>query len=115
MSTSAARAAKQAKDAVKREADAESLAAELAELKREFRELVEQVGRVGKVGAHEASTAAKTTVKQGKDVGEQLVEEVVDQWNTVEGRILKETKENPWQALGIAAAAGLLIGFLARR
>lgn len=115
MSTSAARAAKQVKDAVKREADTESLAAELAELKREFKELVDQMGRVGKVSAHEASAAAKTTVRQGKDMGEHLIEEVVDQWNTVEGRILKETKDNPWQALGIAAAAGLVIGFLARR
>ncbi|MGP1275442.1 MAG: glycine zipper domain-containing protein [Caulobacterales bacterium] len=115
MSTSAARAAKQVKSAVKREADAESLAAELEELRREFRELVEQVGRVGKVGAHEASTAAKATVKQGKETGDHLVEEVVDQWHSVEDRVVQQTRDNPWQALGIAAAAGLLIGFLARR
>lgn len=115
MSTTAARAAKQVKSAVKSEADAESLAAELEELKREFRELVEQVGRVGKVGAHEASTAAKSTAKQSHDIGEQLVDDVVDQWNSVEGRVVRETRENPWQALGLAAAAGLLIGFMVRR
>ena len=115
MSTTASRAAKQVKSAVKSEADAESLAAELEELKREFRELVEQVGRVGKVSAHEASTAAKTTAKQSQDIGEQLVDDVVDQWNSVEGRVVRETRENPWQALGLAAAAGLLIGFMVRR
>ena len=59
----------------------------------------EGVGEVGKVSAHEASTAAKTTVKQGKDVGEQLVEDVVDQWNTVEGRIVRETREKPGQCV----------------
>lgn len=115
MSTSAERAAKQAKSAVKREVDAESLANELDELKREFQELVEQVGRVGKVSAHEASNAAKATVKQGQDIGEHLIDDVVDQWHSVEGRVVQQTRDNPWQALGIAAAAGLLIGFLARR
>lgn len=115
MSTSAERATKQAKSAVKREVDADSLAAELDELKREFRELVEQVGKVGKVSAHEASSAAKATMKQGQHVGEAIVEDVVDHWNSFDERVTKETRENPWQALGIAAAAGLVIGFLARR
>lgn len=115
MSTATERAAKQAKGAIKKEANPESLAAELEELRREFRELVEQVGRVGKVSAHEASSAAKATVRQGQHVGESIVEDVVDHWNAFDERITKETRDNPWQALGLAAAAGLLIGFMARR
>lgn len=115
MSTSTERAAKQAKEAVKRETNPESLADELDELKREFRELVDQVAKVGKVSAHEASSAAKATMKQSQHVGEAIVDDVVDHWNAFDDRVTKETRDNPWQALGIAAAAGLLIGFLARR
>lgn len=116
MSTSrAAKAVKDAKDAVVDETDTAALSAELKELRREFRELVEQVARVGKVSAHEAKSAAKSTVRHGKEASEHLVEEVADYWSGIEDKVVRETRESPWKALGIAAAAGVAIGFLMRR
>lgn len=116
MSTSrAAKTVKDAKEAVVDETDTAALSAELKELRREFRELVEQVGRVGKVSAHEAKSAAKSTVRHGKEASDHIVEEVADYWSGLEGKVVKETRESPWKALGLAAAAGVALGFILRR
>jgi ElaB/YqjD/DUF883 family membrane-anchored ribosome-binding protein len=103
------------KEAAKAEADAKALAAEVAELRRELKALGEHVARVGRTGVEEIKGRAKAKAAEGMEAGQAIAADVRGEIDELNEQVVAATRENPWRALGYAAAAGVVFGLLIRR
>lgn len=95
--------------------DAPDLSAEVEALKAEVATLVSMLRKLGLDSAEAARTAARTKLAEGEAGAEKIAQEVRDEWQAVESRVLAETRANPWRSLGLAALGGLVLGLLIRR
>lgn len=72
----------------------------------------------GRAAQRTASDLASDLVRRLKDAGvdtDQLVIQAKDQATELQRAMLQEIRNRPMRALGVAAAAGLLIGLLSMR
>lgn len=95
------------------EQDMGAITEEVGKLRTELASLVENVGRIGREGVHAITHNERVT--QGIAAGEAAIDGASRELRALEHDIAEAARAHPWRALGIAAAIGFLLGFVARR
>lgn len=106
---SAARADQEFEDALT------TLAAEIAEFRRGFARLIDQMGRVGEAGAHGLRAAVQAASTEGLGVSEKATAELGSQLTGLREELARTALDHPWRTIGLAAAAGVVVGLAVRR
>jgi len=65
--------------------------------------------------ASEAGKYASNRISDAKDMASDAVDAAKSKASDLSGSIVSYIKKNPYRAVGIAAGAGLVLGFLLRR
>jgi ElaB/YqjD/DUF883 family membrane-anchored ribosome-binding protein len=97
------------------EAAAEPLSAEVAALRADLAELGTMVARIGKQRAAGLKSAAGATAADGYAKGEQALDVVLSELQSLEDELADATRRRPFASLGLAALVGFLLGVLFRR
>lgn len=92
-----------------------TLAAEISELRRSFARLIDQMGRVGEAGSHGLRAAVQAASTEGLGVSGKASAELSDQLSGLRADLVQTAREHPWRTVGLAAAAGLVVGLAVRR
>jgi ElaB/YqjD/DUF883 family membrane-anchored ribosome-binding protein len=91
------------------------LATEIATLRRDFHKLIDQIGRVGDAAGHGARAAVQAAATEGWGASEQATAELGAELGGLRDDLVQTARQHPWRTLGLAAAAGVVLGFLMRR
>lgn len=93
----------------------QDLRAEVAALRDDLTKRGASMARTGRESASALKSAAQSAARQGYAKGEETVEDVLAELQTLEEELADATRRKPFAALGIAALMGFLIGVLFRR
>jgi ElaB/YqjD/DUF883 family membrane-anchored ribosome-binding protein len=91
------------------------LATEIATLRRDFHKLIDQMGRVGDAAGHSARAAVQAASTEGWGASEQATAELGAELGGLREELVRTARQHPWRTLGLAAAAGVVLGILMRR
>lgn len=106
-------AAKSVKDDVV--AGAENIAAEAKDAGRNLREQAREVEASLQRGAEDLAATVTGTLRAAGVDTDKMVEVAKEQATDLQKLIEQEIQERPLRALGLAAAVGLFVGFIAAR
>jgi ElaB/YqjD/DUF883 family membrane-anchored ribosome-binding protein len=93
----------------------EPMMAEIATMRAELAELGSHVAGITKRRAAGIKSAASATASQGYAKGEEALDVVLAELQSLEGELADATRRKPFAALGLAALVGFLFGVLFRR
>jgi ElaB/YqjD/DUF883 family membrane-anchored ribosome-binding protein len=93
----------------------EPLSAEVAALRADLAELGKVVSRIGKQRAAGLRAAAGTAASEGFARGEETLEDVLAQLQSLEEQVAEAARRRPFAALGLAALFGFFVGLVFRR
>jgi ElaB/YqjD/DUF883 family membrane-anchored ribosome-binding protein len=96
-------------------AAAEPMMAEIAAMRAELSELGSHVAAITKRRAASLKSAAGATAAHGYAKGEEAIDVVLGELQSLEGELADATRRKPFAALGLAALVGFLLGVLFRR
>lgn len=91
------------------------LAREIAELRRRFAGVIDQMGRVGAASGDTLKAAVQAASSEGLGASEAVSAEIGGELKGLREDLVRTAREHPWRTVGLAAAAGLVIGIAARR
>lgn len=94
---------------------AEPLSEQVAALRADLAELGTLVAKVGKQRARGLKSAATATASEGYAKGEEALDVVLGELQSLEDELAAATRRRPFASLGIAALFGFLAGVLFRR
>ena len=94
---------------------AEPLSEQVAALRADLAELGTLVAKVGKERARGLKSAAAATASGGYAKGEEAIDAVLGELQSLEDELAAATRRRPFASLGIAALFGFLVGVLFRR
>ncbi|APX23835.1 MAG: DUF883 domain-containing protein [Rhodobacteraceae bacterium] len=97
------------------ERDLDALSKEIATLRRDLGSLTELVGDIGSRRGKEAKLKAEAKATEFRGRGEDALRDAGERLGELETNAMDQIRANPFQAVGIAAAAGFLIGYLGSR
>ncbi len=92
-----------------------SLATEIATLRRDFQKLIDQMGRVGDAAGHGARAAVQAAATEGWGASEKATSELGAELGGLREELVRTARQHPWRTVGLAAAAGIVLGILMRR
>lgn len=93
----------------------QDLRAEVAALREDVTKRGAAMARTGRESAAAVKSAARSAARQGYAKGEETMEEVLAELQTLEEELADATRRRPFAALGIATLIGFLVGVLFRR
>jgi ElaB/YqjD/DUF883 family membrane-anchored ribosome-binding protein len=91
------------------------LAREIATLRRDFHAIIDQIGRVGDAAGDTARSAVQAASMEGWGASERATAELGAELGGLKEDLVRTAREHPWRTLGLAAAAGAVLGLLMRR
>jgi ElaB/YqjD/DUF883 family membrane-anchored ribosome-binding protein len=93
----------------------EILTAEIATLRAELANLGSTVAGMGKEHAQNLKSAAMSKAADGYAKGEEALDVVMAELQSLEDEVAAATRRRPFASLGLAALVGFLLGVLFRR
>ena len=93
----------------------DAISADIAQLRQDLSSLTDTVSKFGRKGAHEIAAIAQDSMSGKLAAGEAALNDIAHELHALEADIALSTRKNPWRALGIAAAAGFVLGLILRR
>jgi ElaB/YqjD/DUF883 family membrane-anchored ribosome-binding protein len=97
------------------ETAAEPLEAEVTALRAELAELGSRAARITRRRAAGLKSAAGATAARGYAKGEEAVDVLLAELQSLEDELAEATRKRPLASLGLAALLGFLLGVLFRR
>lgn len=95
--------------------DAAEVSAQLAQLREDLANLASSVKALGAGVSSEVKARASRVADEAIAAGEETVDNVRNEIQSINDSLVYQVQKNPLQALGIAAAAGFLIAIVTRR
>ena len=95
--------------------DMDALKDQIATLRDDVKALTELMGDVGKSRGNEAKARAEAKVHELRGRGEDALHEAGRRLTELEAETAGHIRTSPFQAVGVAAAVGFLIGYLGRK
>ncbi|GGG64904.1 hypothetical protein GCM10011415_09530 [Salipiger pallidus] len=95
--------------------DTESLNDQIKNLREDLSSLAELVGEIGSRRGKEAKARFEAKAGETRAKGEDMLHEAGRRYADYEDQAIDQIRSNPFQAVGIAAAAGFLLGYLNSR
>ncbi|UHS57587.1 DUF883 family protein [Agrobacterium vaccinii] len=95
--------------------DAAEVSAQLAQLREDLANLAGSVKALGAGVSSEVKARASHVADEAIAAGEETVDKVRHEIQSLNDNLSYQVQKNPLQALGIAAAAGFLIAIVTRR
>ena len=99
----------------KLETTAESMGDEMSAMRKDLSELGEIVTRMGKARVASLRSTAQKKASDSIATGEAALADLTAEIESLEGRIAAETRDRPFQALGIAGLIGFMLAMILRR
>lgn len=93
----------------------EKMTAEVAALRADLSELGAMVTRMGKERAASIKSAAANTAAGGYAKGEEALDVVMAELQSLEDEVAAATRRRPFASLGLATLFGFLLGVMFRR
>lgn len=93
----------------------EKMTAEIAALRADLSELGSMVTRMGKERAASIKSAAASTAAGGYAKGEEALDVVMAELQSLEDEVAAATRRRPFASLGLATLFGFLLGVMFRR
>ena len=93
----------------------DDIAERTARIREDLAALGEALGGAASVQSGVAREAAEHKIEELIRSGEKMLAEVSDQYSRTEKQVSNTVREKPFQAVGVALAAGFLAAFLMRR
>jgi ElaB/YqjD/DUF883 family membrane-anchored ribosome-binding protein len=91
------------------------LNAEIAALRTDLADLGSMVSRLGKDHAQNLKAAAMSKAADGYAKGEEALDVVMAELQSLEDEVAAATRRRPFASLGLATLVGFLIGVMIRR
>lgn len=88
---------------------------EIEALRQDMSALTKRFGKIGDAGVKTAKDYGRDTRDAAYETGEALYEDAVARISDLERQTVRSIRENPLQAVGIAAGIGFLAALLTRR
>jgi len=98
-----------------KERDLDALSDQIATLRGDLSALTEMVGDIGSRRGREAKAKAKAKAEDVRGQGEEMLRDAGRRVADFEDQAIGQIRATPLQAVGIAAAAGFLLGYLNSR
>jgi ElaB/YqjD/DUF883 family membrane-anchored ribosome-binding protein len=98
-----------------KERDLDALSDQIATLRGDLSALTEMVGDIGSRRGREAKAKAKAKADDVRGQGEEMLRDAGRRVADFEDQAIGQIRATPLQAVGIAAAAGFLLGYLNSR
>lgn len=95
--------------------DVDALKDQILTLRDDVKALTELMGDVGKARGTEAKAQAEAKVHELRGRGEDALYEASRKLTELEAETAGHIRTSPFQAVGVAAAVGFLIGYLGRK
>jgi ElaB/YqjD/DUF883 family membrane-anchored ribosome-binding protein len=95
--------------------DAADVSAQLTQLREDLANLAKSVKALGVGVSSEVKAQATRVADDAFAAGEETVENVRHEIQTLNDNLVYQVQKNPLQSLGIAVAAGFLIALVSRR
>ncbi|AWI83976.1 hypothetical protein CEW88_09970 [Alloyangia pacifica] len=95
--------------------DGEALSDQIKTLRADVASLAELVGDIGKRRGAEYRAAGEAKAQEVRDRGEEALREAGQRVAELENNARGQIQANPFQAIGLAAAVGFLIGYVGSR
>ncbi|WP_353472764.1 DUF883 domain-containing protein [Salipiger sp. H15] len=95
--------------------DSEALSDQIKTLRADMASLAELVGEIGKRRGAEYKAAGEAKAQEMRDRGEEALREAGVRVAELENSARGQIQANPFQAIGLAAAVGFLIGYIGSR
>ncbi|EIE52856.1 hypothetical protein AL036_17310 [Salipiger aestuarii] len=95
--------------------DIDALKDQISTLRSDVKALTELMGEVGKARGTEAREKAEAKVHELRGRGEDALHEAGRRLTELEAETAGHIRTSPFQAIGVAAAVGFLIGYLGRK
>lgn len=95
--------------------DMEALSAQIATLRSDVSSLAELMGEIGVRRGKAAGETIENKANEARDRGAEALREAGARVAELENSAVDGIRSNPMQAVGLAAAAGFLIGYLGSR
>ncbi len=95
--------------------DSEALSDQIKTLRADVASLAELVGDIGKRRGAEYKAAGEAKAHEMRDRGEQAMRDAGARVAELEENARGQIQANPFQAIGLAAAVGFLIGYVGSR
>jgi ElaB/YqjD/DUF883 family membrane-anchored ribosome-binding protein len=93
----------------------DQLIADLQAVVRDAESLLKATASHAGAKVNEARSRAEETVRKAKERMSEVEQEALAKAKELAGDADRYVRQNPWQAIGIAAGIGFLVGLLARR
>lgn len=93
----------------------DDIGAEIEALRDEVKAVTERLGRIAGVGIDEARSKGDASAIALQETSNQLINDLTTQLNEIERKTGTAVRNNPLQALGIAAGIGFLAALVMRR
>ncbi|MCR8549891.1 DUF883 domain-containing protein [Salipiger sp. P9] len=113
MAQTSANGAGKGADPVQRDIDA--LSDQIAALRGDLSSLAELVGEIGQRRGKAAREALETRAQDLRGQGEEALRDAGRKVAEIEDGAAERIRATPFQAMGLAAAAGFLVGYLGAR
>ncbi len=94
---------------------ADEMKAEMAALRDDISKRGAAMARSGRAHAESLKDAAASAARKGYARGEETLEDVLAEIESLEDELAEATRRRPFAALGLAALVGFLAGVLFRR
>lgn len=98
-----------------KQSDIDALKDQISTLRADLKALTELMGEVGKSRGSEARLKAEAKVHELRGRGEDALHEAGRKLSELEAETAGHIRTSPFQAVGIAAAVGFLIGYIGRK
>ncbi|MBB3948516.1 ElaB/YqjD/DUF883 family membrane-anchored ribosome-binding protein [Rhizobium skierniewicense] len=95
--------------------EAADVSAQLAQLREDLANLAGSVKALGAGVSHDVKARAARAADDAMAAGEQTVETVRNEIQSLNDNLTYQVQKNPLQSLGIAVAAGFLIALVTRK
>ncbi|MBY6002696.1 DUF883 family protein [Salipiger bermudensis] len=95
--------------------DLDALSDQIATLRKDLSSLTEMVGDIGTRRGREAKAKARAKAEDVRGQGEEMLRDAGRRVAEFEDQAIGQIRATPLQAVGIAAAAGFLLGYLNSR
>lgn len=97
------------------DADTAEVSAQLAQLREDLANLAGSVKALGVGVSSEVKARATRVADEALAAGEETVDNVRNEIQSINDNLVYQVQKNPLQSLGIAVAAGFLIALVTRR
>ncbi|EPX85396.1 DUF883 family protein [Salipiger mucosus] len=95
--------------------DVDALNEQIATLRKDISSLTELVGDIGMRRGRDARDRVEAKAREARDMGEERLREAGERISELEGEARGSIRDNPFQAIAIAAAVGFFAGYIGSR